>query len=96
MQYCSAVPKEAVEYYGSNFRANPIGTGPFKFQFWKENSKLVLLRNEDYFEQDASGNNLPYVDAVSITFIKDLEVTFLKFLKKELDYLTGLKGSYKR
>ncbi len=95
MQYCSAVPKEAVEYYGSNFRANPIGTGPFKFQFWKENSKLVLLRNEDYFEQDASGNNLPYLDAVSITFIKDLEVTFLKFLKKELDYLTGLKGSYK-
>lgn len=96
MQYCSAVPKEAVEYYGSNFRANPIGTGPFKFQFWKENSKLVLLRNEDYFEQDASGNNLPYVDAVSITFIKDLEVTFLKFLKKELDYLTGFKRKLQR
>lgn len=95
MQYCSVVPKEVVEYYGSEFRANPIGTGPFKFQFWKENTKLVYLRNEDYFEKDSHGEQLPYLDAVSITFIKDLEVTFLKFLKREIDYLTGLKGSYK-
>ncbi|MFT5668838.1 MAG: ABC-type transport system substrate-binding protein [Vicingaceae bacterium] len=95
MQYFSAVPKEAVEYYGSKFRANPIGTGPFKFQFWKENTKLVFLRNENYFEKDEEGQQLPYLDAVSISFIKDLEVTFLKFLKLEIDYLTGLKGSYK-
>ena len=95
MQYFSAVPIEAVRFYGSDFRANPVGTGPFKFQYWKENVKLVLLKNDDYFEKDDSGRALPYLDAVSITFTKDLEVTFLKFLKKELDYLTGLKGSYK-
>jgi len=95
MQYCSAVPKEAVDFYGPNFRANPIGTGPFEFQYWKENTKLVFLKNESYFEKDKNDEQLPYLDAVAITFTKDLEVTFLKFLKKELDYLTGLKGSYK-
>ncbi|MFT6165577.1 MAG: peptide/nickel transport system substrate-binding protein [Vicingaceae bacterium] len=95
MQYFSAVPIEAVSFFGSDFRANPVGTGPFKFQYWKENVKLVMLKNDDYFEKDDSGNSLPYLDAVSITFTKDLEVTFLQFLKKELDYLTGLKGSYK-
>ncbi len=95
MQYCSAVPKEVVDFYGPDFRANPIGTGPFKFQYWKENTKLVFLKNENYFEKDKNGGRLPYLDAVSISFTKDLEVTFLKFLKKELDYLTGLKGSYK-
>ena len=95
MQYFSAVPIESVRFFGSDFRANPVGTGPFKFQYWKENVKLVLLKNDDYFEKDDSGNSLPYLDAVSITFTKDLEVTFLQFLKKELDYLTGLKGSYK-
>lgn len=42
MKYCSVVPKEAVEYFGTNFRANPIGTGPFKFKLWVENTKLVL------------------------------------------------------
>lgn len=95
MQYCSVIPKEAVEYYGSEFRSHPIGTGPFKFQYWKENTKLVFLKNENYWEKGKNGEQLPYLDAVSISFIKDLEVTFLKFLKLEIDYLTGLKGSYK-
>ena len=95
MQYCSVVPKEVVEELGSEFRAHPIGTGPFKFQFWKENTKLIFLKNENYFEKAKNGDQLPYLDAVSISFIKDLEVTFLKFLKIELDYLTGLKGTYK-
>ncbi|MBT8376072.1 MAG: ABC transporter substrate-binding protein, partial [Bacteroidia bacterium] len=36
MKYCSVVPKEVVEHYGSSFRANPIGTGPFKFKRWEE------------------------------------------------------------
>lgn len=95
MQYCSIVPKEAVEYFGNNFRANPIGTGPFTFKYWKENTKLIYLKNRHYFEKDENGEKLPYLDAVAISFIKDQEVTFLKFLKKEIDYLTGLKGSYK-
>ena len=29
MRYCAVVPKEVVEYFGANFRSNPIGTGPF-------------------------------------------------------------------
>src|SRR5690554_2144411 len=66
MQYCAVVPEEAVRYYGNDFRSNPIGTGPFKFKYWKENGKLILLKNEHYFEVDAQGNSLPYLDAVAI------------------------------
>ena len=40
MQYCSVVPKEAVETFGEKFRVNPVGTGPFKFKFWEEDQKL--------------------------------------------------------
>lgn len=95
MQYCSVVPKEIVEKYGVDFRSHPIGTGPFKMQMWVEGNKLVLLRNEHYFEKDAKGNSLPYLDAVSISFNKDEEIAFLKFLKGEIDYMSGLNGSYK-
>ena len=35
-QYCSVVPKEVVEHYGKDFRSHPVGTGPFKFKYWKE------------------------------------------------------------
>ena len=42
MQYCSVVPHEIVK--GGNFNHHPIGTGPFKFQLWKEVfRKLNLL-----------------------------------------------------
>ena len=95
MQYCAVVPKEVVSYYGRDFRSNPIGTGPFKFKYWRENGKLILLRHKNYFERDHLAQRLPYLDAISISFLKDQEVTFLKFLSGELDYLGGLKGSYK-
>ncbi|HRF77865.1 MAG TPA: ABC transporter substrate-binding protein, partial [Chitinophagales bacterium] len=31
IQYCSIVPKEAIDTYGKDFRSHPVGTGPFKF-----------------------------------------------------------------
>lgn len=36
MQYCSIVPREAVEHYGTDFRRHPVGTGPFRFIAWEE------------------------------------------------------------
>lgn len=95
MQYCSVVPKEAVERYGKDFGRNPVGTGPFKIKWWYEGVKLVLHKNENYFETD-SGAKLPYLDAVSITFINDPQSSFLEFVKGNTDMLTGLDdGSYK-
>ncbi|MBD98281.1 MAG: ABC transporter substrate-binding protein [Verrucomicrobia bacterium] len=95
MMYCAVVPKEITEHYGSKFRSNPIGTGPFTFKFWKENTKLIFLKNAFYFEKDSKGIRYPYLDAVAISFIKDQEVSFLKFVNGEFDYLSGLQGSYK-
>lgn len=94
MQYCSVVPKEVVEYYGQDFRKNPVGTGPFYFKMWKEGVKLVLLKNENYFETDGL-NQLPYLDAVSISFIIDKQSVFLEFVKGNIDFLSGIDASYK-
>jgi len=95
MQYCSVVPFEIVDYYGNDFRNNPVGTGPFKFKMWKEGEKLVLLKNENYFEKDKAGNRLPYLDAVSISFVKDRQSAFLEFVKGNFDFLSGVDGSFK-
>ena len=88
MPYCSVVPKVIVE--NTNFRDAPIGTGPFRFQYFKENVKLVLRKNEDFHE-----NGLPLIDAVAITFIKDKQTAFLEFIKGNLDFISGLDASYK-
>lgn len=95
MQYCSVVPHEIVEYYKNDYSSNPVGTGPFKFKMWDEGNKMVFVKNDNYFEKDANGEKLPHLDAVAITFIKDEEVEFLKFLNGDLDFVSGREGSYK-
>lgn len=94
MKYCAVVPREAVELYGDDFRKNPVGTGPFKFNFWIENSRLALLRNDAYFEVDSAGNALPYLDAVSVSFIPDKGSAYLELLKGNFDFMSGLHTSY--
>ncbi|MBD0834660.1 ABC transporter substrate-binding protein [Aestuariibaculum suncheonense] len=95
MKYCSVVPKEIVEHYGSDFRSHPIGTGPFKFKRWEENIKLVFRKNENYFEKDLNGNQLPYLEAVAITFLPDKQSEFLQFAQGNIDFISGLDASYK-
>ncbi len=95
MKYCSIVPKEIVSYYGNNFRSNPIGTGPFKFKLWIENTKLVFRKNEHYFEKDSAGVQLPYLEAVAITFLPDKQSEFLQLVQGNIDFLSGLDASYK-
>lgn len=95
MKYCSVVPKEIVEHYGSDFRSNPIGTGPFKFKRWEENVKLVFRRNNHYFEKDENGQQFPYLEAVSVTFLPDKQSEFLQFAQGNIDFVSGLDASYK-
>ncbi|WP_290477720.1 MULTISPECIES: ABC transporter substrate-binding protein [unclassified Leeuwenhoekiella] len=95
MRYCSAVPREIVEYYGNEFRSHPVGTGPFKFKRWEEGVKLVLRKNELYFETDENGEQLPYLEAVAITFLPDKQSEFLQFAQGNLDMLNSLDPSYK-
>ncbi|MCX7549132.1 ABC transporter substrate-binding protein [Xanthomarina sp. F1114] len=95
MKYCSVVPEEIVKHYKSDFRSNPIGTGPFKFKRWEENIKLVFRKNNNYFETDTKGNKLPYLEAVAITFLPDKQSEFLQFAQGNLDYVSGLDASYK-
>ena len=95
MPYASVVAKEVVEHYKQDYRKNPIGTGPFRFKMWKEGVKLVMLKNEDYFEKDSLGNSLPYLDAVAITFIIDKQSVFLEFVKGNIDFISGIDPNYK-
>ncbi|MCL6294404.1 ABC transporter substrate-binding protein [Jejuia spongiicola] len=95
MKYCSVVPKEIVNHYGAEFRSHPIGTGPFKFKRWEENIKLVFRKNRRYFEKDETGKSLPYLEAVTVTFLPDKQSEFLQFAQGNIDYVSGLDASYK-
>jgi peptide/nickel transport system substrate-binding protein len=89
MKYFSVIPYEAIDYYKKNFGRHAVGTGPFQIKKWDEGSTLILVKNPNYFEKDKDGNRLPYLDAVSISFIKDKETAFIEFLNGKLDLLSG-------
>lgn len=94
MTYASVVPQEAVDYYGEDFRRHPVGTGPFVFQYWKETVKLVFRKNPNYFEWEGD-RRLPYLDAVSISFLIDKQVAFLEFVRGKFDFMSGIDARYK-
>lgn len=94
--YCNVVPKEAIAYYGKDFRSNPVGSGPFIFLKWKEGDLLILHKNPHYFERDAAGNTLPYLDAVNFQFISNKSTEFLKFMNGELDFVSDIDVSLQK
>jgi peptide/nickel transport system substrate-binding protein len=95
MEYCSVVPREVIEKVNEKFRNQPIGTGPFHFKKWEEDVKLVLRKNPNYFEKDNQGVSLPYLEAIAITFIPDIQSEFMLFIQGKLDLLNSLDNSYK-
>src|SRR6266849_2491375 len=61
----------SVMHYPTNLQApdnfdhaaeHPIGTGPFKFVSWTRWNETRLVRFENYWETDAEGHSLPYLD----------------------------------
>lgn len=94
MTYASVVPREAVDFYGEDFGRHPVGTGPFKFQYWKEGVRLVFRKNPDYFEE-IDGHKLPFIDAVSVSFLIDKQVAFMEFVKGKTDFMSGVDARYK-
>lgn len=95
MTYTSIIPREIVEMYGDDFRTHPVGTGPFRYKYWKEGVKLVLEKNESYFEKDEKGEALPKIDGVAISFLIDRQIAFMEFMKGNFDFMSGIDARYK-
>ncbi|MFM6924480.1 MAG: ABC transporter substrate-binding protein, partial [Ferruginibacter sp.] len=95
MQYCSVIAKEAVEKYKTDFRSHPVGSGPFCMVAWEEGQALILKKNEHYFEQDAAGNRLPYLDGIKVSFFNSKATEFLEFQQNRLDFIDDIDPSFK-
>ncbi|RYD74584.1 MAG: ABC transporter substrate-binding protein, partial [Sphingobacteriales bacterium] len=95
MQYCSIVPKEAVEKYRDDFRRHAVGSGPFQFVAWEEGQALVMKKNENYFEKDIDGKSLPYIDGIKVNFYDSKATEFLEFRQGRLDFINDIDASFK-
>jgi len=92
MPYAYVVPREAVAKYGKDFREHPVGTGPFQFKRWDEGNVLLFAKNPTYWRRDEKGRQLPYLDAVAVSFLADRKTEFLTFMQGKLDFLSGIRA----
>ncbi len=95
MQYCSIVPQEALLYYGTSFRNNPVGSGPFCLVKWVEGQALICKKNVHYFEKDEVGNSLPFLDGIHVSFADSKATEFLLFRQGKLDFINDIDASFK-
>ncbi|GAB4330266.1 MAG: ABC transporter substrate-binding protein [Flammeovirgaceae bacterium] len=87
-------PKEAYEKYGQDMRVKCVGTGPYTLANVDEDISIILKKNANYHGVDEVGNKLPFIDAISIRFLKDKKVELLEFRKGNLDMMYRLPTDY--
>ena len=99
MQEPSAAFLADLVYYPCNLIApdsaeqanlHPIGCGPFKFVKWERNSITELIRFENYFETDAEGNSLPYLDGIIGRPKKEDQVRLTALRTGEVDLIDNI------
>ncbi|MBO8163088.1 MAG: peptide ABC transporter substrate-binding protein [Brevibacillus sp.] len=79
----SPVNKKVVEANPewANEAATHVGNGPFKMETWEHKSKLVLVKNENYWDKDAVK-----LDRIEFSMIEDLSTELSMFENGELDW----------
>ena len=51
--------------------SQPVGSGPFVVQSYAPRDSLVVTRNPNYWQKDADGVQLPYLDKITFRVIED-------------------------
>jgi peptide/nickel transport system substrate-binding protein len=87
-------PKEAKEKYGFDMRIKAVGTGPFLLGNIDEDISIILKKNPKYYGRDEFGNQLPFLEAVDIKFIKEKKTEMFEFKKGNLDMIYRLPSEH--
>ncbi|PCJ89699.1 MAG: peptide ABC transporter substrate-binding protein [Flavobacteriales bacterium] len=87
---CWVYPKEAYEKYGIEMRVTCVGTGAFKVKTVEEGKVVILEKNPNYWGKDKHGNQLPYLDAIKFSFLKEKKSELFEFRKGNLDMVFKL------
>ena len=74
----------ALQRYGDDIAAHPVGAGPFVFDSWTRDSKLELKRNPNYWQQ-----GMPYLDGLEFRPLPDTETRYASIQNGDVDMIFG-------
>jgi peptide/nickel transport system substrate-binding protein len=82
-------PEEALKKYGDEILNHPVGTGPFVLDKMNNNG-ISLKRNNNYWRKDNSGNKLPFLDRIEMTYGKDKNSELKAFQNNKIDIILNV------
>jgi len=68
--------------------------GPFYVAEYKPGAYVYLRRNPNYWKHDASGRQLPYLDAVKLEIQANRDIEFMRFTRNEIHLINSLDADY--
>jgi peptide/nickel transport system substrate-binding protein len=71
-------------------KQRPVGTGPFKLVSWKRLHTTEMVRHGGYWEKDANGNALPYLDEITGKPLADDTVRLTALRTGEVDLIDAV------
>lgn len=77
----------AVKSYGKDLKT---GLGPFMYSPASNNSKIILVKNPNYYGTDSLGNALPYLDTVVINVLPSIEEGLSMYENNQVDLINTL------
>ena len=110
MPFTFVVAEEAVKKYGKEFINHPVGTGPFILPVFTQSNKISYSKNptfrQKFYPSEASdefstpeylsdaGKQLPLLDKIEVSIIKESQPKWLNFQKGKIDYISIPKDNF--
>ena len=73
--------------------SQPIGSGPFIVQSYAPRDSLVVTKNPNYWQKDANGVQLPYLDKITFKVIEDSTTAEGALSSGDIDAFADSSGS---
>jgi peptide/nickel transport system substrate-binding protein len=79
------------DQFNKNYNRNPLGTGPYKFNFWKTGREVELVRSPNYWGYGKAGIDQPYVDRLKFRMVNNSDAALVRLKSGSLDYMEVLQ-----
>lgn len=110
MSFTTPIPKEIIVDRNNDLQDNPVGTGPYIFKSWERQAAIKLERNRKYHKSvypskgdrfanekkmlSDSGKNLPFIDKINFSIMKEAQTRWLNFRAKKIDAIVLTKDHF--
>jgi peptide/nickel transport system substrate-binding protein len=77
--------KRFADNFNKNYSRNPVGSGPYKFNFWNTGQEVQLVRNPNYWGYGKAGIDQPRIDRARFRVINNLDAALVQLKSGDLD-----------